>query len=129
MCCFVKGELQLHQALDLARGIDHEYQRADALVALAPHLPDVLHQALDCARGIGSESSRAYALQKLIKTLTPSSVDFPFWEQILDGLASLTRPNFLKALPQLAPLIIKFGGIEALRETVAAVEDVSRWWK
>ncbi|NEO65973.1 MAG: hypothetical protein F6J98_38530, partial [Moorea sp. SIO4G2] len=119
----------LPEALDCARGISDEKYRADALRALAPHLPEVLPEALDCATGIGSESNRADALHRLIKSLTPSSVDFPFWQQILDGLASLTRPNFLEALPQLAPLIIKFGGIEALRETVAAVEDVSRWWK
>ncbi|WP_353814121.1 NB-ARC domain-containing protein [Moorena sp. SIO3A2] len=122
-------DVLLPKALDCARGISDEKDRADALVALAPHLPDLLPEALDCARAIGSESNRASALQGLIKRLTPSSVDFPFWQQILDGLASLTRPNFLKALPELAPLIIKFGGIEALIETVAAVDDVSRWWK
>ncbi|NEQ10400.1 MAG: hypothetical protein F6K37_32060 [Moorea sp. SIO4E2] len=119
----------LPQALDCARGIDHEYDRAKALVALAPHFRDMLPEALDCARGLDHEYSRPDALQNLIKTLTPSSVDFPLWQQILDGLASLTRPHFLEALPELAPLIIKFGGIEALRETVAAVDDVSRWWK
>ncbi|NEP64924.1 MAG: hypothetical protein F6K02_05570 [Moorea sp. SIO3A5] len=119
----------LPQALDCARGISDKSDRALALVALAPHLPNVLPEALDCARGIGDEKNRAHALQDLIKTLTPSSVDFPFWQQIIDSLASLTRPNFLKALPELAPLIIKFGGIEALRETVAAVDDVSRWWQ
>uniref|UniRef100_A0A1D9GBR5 Uncharacterized protein n=1 Tax=Moorena producens (strain JHB) TaxID=1454205 RepID=A0A1D9GBR5_MOOP1 len=65
----------------------------------------------------------------MIENLTPSSVDFPLWQEILDSLASLTRPNFLEALPQLAPLITKFGGVEALGETMAAVEDVSGWWK
>ena len=75
------------------------------------------------------EKDRANALHGLIESLTPSSVDCPLWQQILDSLASLTRSHFLEALPQLAPLIIKFGGIEALRETVAAVDDVSRWWK
>ncbi|OLT63407.1 hypothetical protein BJP37_20515 [Moorena bouillonii PNG] len=65
----------------------------------------------------------------MIKNLTPSSVDFPLWQQILNSLASLKRADFLKNLPQLAPLIIHLGGIEALRETVVAVEDVRRWWK
>ncbi|WP_287311580.1 NB-ARC domain-containing protein [Moorena sp. SIO1G6] len=120
----------LPEALDCARGIEFEHHRAYALERLAPHLPDVLlPQALDCARGIESEYYRAFGLQHLIENLTPSSVDFPLWQEILDSLASLTRPNFLEALPQLAPLIIKFGGVEALRETMAAVEDVSGWWK
>ncbi|NER87419.1 MAG: hypothetical protein F6K64_10490 [Moorea sp. SIO3A2] len=119
----------LPEALDCARGLDHESDRARALVALAPHFPDVLPQALACARGISYQLFRTYALKDLIKTLTPSSVDFDLWQQILDALASLIRPHFLEALPELAPLIIKFGGIEALGETVAAVDDVSRWWK
>ncbi|NES46845.1 MAG: hypothetical protein F6K20_38030, partial [Moorea sp. SIO2C4] len=119
----------LSEALDCARELSDESHRALALGALAPHLPEVLPQALDCARGISHESDRAKALQGLIKRLTPSSVDCPLWQQILDSLASLTRPHFLEALPELAPLIIKFGGIEALRETVAALDDVSRWWK
>ncbi|NEO48607.1 MAG: hypothetical protein F6K55_32700, partial [Moorea sp. SIO4A3] len=119
----------LPEALDCARGIFDEKNRADALTVLAPHFPDVLPQALDCARGISDEDFRAEVLQDLIKNLTPSSVDFPLWQQILDGLATLTRQEFVQALPQLAPLIIELGGIEALRETVAAVEDVSRWWK
>ncbi|WP_424095889.1 NB-ARC domain-containing protein [Moorena producens] len=123
-------DVLLPQALDCAIGISHESKGAYALEALAPHLPDVLlPKALDCARGIGSEYRRAKVLQNLIKTLTPSSVDFPLWQQILDCLASLKRADFLKNFPQLAPLIIKFGGVEALRETVAAVDDVSRWWK
>ncbi len=45
------------------------------------------------------------------------------------GLATLTRPKFLQNLPQLAPIIIQLGGIEALRETWKAVQDVSKWWK
>ncbi|NEO39320.1 MAG: hypothetical protein F6J90_24470 [Moorea sp. SIOASIH] len=123
-------DLLLQQALDWARGISHEQYRTFALKALAPHLPqELLHQALDCARGISDKKYRAHALQNLMKNLTPSSVDFPLWQQTLDSLASLTRPHFFEALPELAPLIIKFGGVEALRETVAAVDDVSWWWK
>ena len=123
----------LPEALDCARGISdpcqEAYHRALALVALAPHLPDVLPEALDCARAIGFEDFRAHPLHRLIENLTPSSVDFPDWQQLLNSLASLTRPHFLNALPQLAPLIMELGGVEALRETVAAVNDVSRWWR
>jgi len=88
----------------------------------------VLPEALDAARDIRFEVARAEVLQGLIKSLTPSSVDYPLWQKTLHTLASLTRRRFLEALPHLAPLIIKFGGVEALRETLKAVKDVSRWW-
>ncbi|NEO69397.1 NB-ARC domain-containing protein [Moorena sp. SIO3H5] len=120
----------LPEALDCAIAFESESARSSVLQALAPHLPQgLLPKALEAARAIGSEQYRVLALEDLIKSLTPSSVDCPLWQQILDSLASLNRSNFLKALPKLAPLIIKFGGVEALKETVAAVDDVSRWWK
>ncbi|NEQ66500.1 MAG: hypothetical protein F6K21_13530 [Symploca sp. SIO2D2] len=120
----------LPEALDAAIAIRHTPSRVEALVGLAPYLPQsLLSEALDAARAIGNEYHRTIALERLVENLTPSSVDYPLWQQILHTLASLTRPNFLEALPHLAPVIIKFGGVEALRETVKAVKDVSRWWK
>ncbi|NEQ80925.1 MAG: hypothetical protein F6K26_11915, partial [Moorea sp. SIO2I5] len=56
----------LPQVLDCARGISDEFSRAHALVALAPHFPDVLPQALDCARGLSHEKDRADALVALV---------------------------------------------------------------
>ena len=127
----------LPQALDAARAIGDDtgvigngLYRSSALMGLVPQLPqNLLPEALEVAKTIENKDDRAKVLKMLMEKLTPSSVDFPLWQQILDCLASLTRPDFLEALPQLAPLIIKFGGIEALRKTVAAVDDVSRWWK
>ncbi|NET61112.1 MAG: hypothetical protein F6K47_34800, partial [Symploca sp. SIO2E6] len=119
----------LPEALEVARAIGDESNRARALEGLASHLPEVLPEALDAARAIGDEYYRAYALRGLIEMFTPSSVDYPLWQKTLHTLASLTRPKFLEALPHLAPFIIHFGGVEALRETVKAVKDVSRWWK
>jgi hypothetical protein len=100
-----------------------------ALGNLAPHLPEILPEALEVARTIGDENGRAIALEDLIPHFKPASVDIPFWQSILHALASLNRPYFLEKLPNLAPLIIHFGGVEALRETVDAMRDVSRWWK
>ena len=34
----------------------------------------------------------------------------------LQALGSITRPNFLETVPHLAPLILHFGGVVALRE-------------
>ncbi|NEO69075.1 NB-ARC domain-containing protein [Moorena sp. SIO3H5] len=140
----------LPEVLECVRA-EYDYERVDLLIDLAPHLPPVfLGQALDCAKAIQNRSWRANALgglepylpevllpealnvvrlDNLLKKLNPSLVDFSDWQQLLNCLASLTRPQFLKHLPQLAPLIIELGGVEALRETVAAVEDVSRWWR
>ena len=89
----------------------------------------MLPQALEAAGNLGSETYRALALQDLLKKITSLSIDAPLWQKTLHILASLNRKNFLSNLPQLAPLIIHFGGVEALRETVKAVEDISQWWK
>ncbi|MGB7439848.1 MAG: NB-ARC domain-containing protein [Coleofasciculaceae cyanobacterium] len=120
----------LPEALDAARAIGDEKYKTYALQGLAPHLPEsLLPQALEATRTLGFEGNRAKALQGLIERFTPSSVDFPLWQKTLHVLASLNRPHFLNNLPQLAPLIIRLGGVEALRETVKAVKDVSQWWK
>ncbi|NEO77788.1 hypothetical protein [Moorena sp. SIO4G3] len=140
----------LPEVLECVRA-ENDYERVDLLTDLAPHLPPVfLGQALDCAKAIQHPSWRANALwglepylpevllpealnavglDNLLKKLNPSLLDFSDWQQLLNCLARLTRPQFLNHLPQLAPLIIELGGVEALRETVVAVEDVRRWWK
>ncbi|OPF19204.1 apoptotic protease-activating factor 1 like protein [Microcystis aeruginosa KW] len=55
----------LPEALEIARGIGDEYNRARALTGLAPYLPEVLPEALEIARGIGYEYYRAEALTGL----------------------------------------------------------------
>ncbi|MCZ8126630.1 MAG: NB-ARC domain-containing protein [Microcystis sp. LE19-114.1B] len=55
----------LPEALEIARGIENESDRAKALTGLAPYLPEVLPEALEVARGIGDEYDRAKALTGL----------------------------------------------------------------
>ncbi|NCR75248.1 MAG: trypsin-like serine protease, partial [Microcystis aeruginosa K13-06] len=62
----------LPEALEIARGIGNEYNRASALTGLAPHLPEVLPEALEIARGIGDEYNRARALTGLAPHLPES---------------------------------------------------------
>ncbi|GCE58654.1 NB-ARC domain-containing protein [Microcystis aeruginosa] len=120
----------LPEALEVARGIENEYNRAKALTGLAPYLPEsLLPEALEIARGIGGESDRAKVLKALTATLTPANVDLSFWQDILHALGTLTRPNFLETIPNLAPLILHFGGEVALREVYQSIRDVSRWWR
>ncbi len=120
----------LPEALEIARGIENEYNRAKALTGLAPYLPEsLLPEALEIARGIGGESDRAKVLKALTATLTPANVDLSFWQDVLQALGTLTRPKFLKTVPNLAPLILHFGGEVALREVYQSIRDVSRWWR
>ena len=113
----------LPEALEAARGIGDGYHRARALIELAPHLPEyLLPKPLEIARGIGGEYSRAEALQALTATLTPANVDLSFWENALRALGSLTRSNFLETIPNLAPLILHFGGVVALRAHIQQIK-------
>jgi hypothetical protein len=84
---------------------------------------------LEIARTIGSEYPRADVLKALTATLTPANVDLSFWEKTLHVLGTLTRHHFLETIPNLAPLILHFGGVVALREVHQAIREVSRWWK
>ncbi|MDJ0672935.1 MAG: apoptotic protease-activating factor, partial [Microcystis sp. M53598_WE2] len=119
----------LPEALEVARGIGDEKDRARALTGLARHFPQLLPEALEVARGIGSEYHRADVLKALTATLTPANVDLSFWQDVLQALGTLTRSNFLETIPNLAPLILHFGGEVALREVYQSIRDVSRWWR
>ncbi|MCA2693527.1 NB-ARC domain-containing protein [Microcystis sp. M034S2] len=122
-------ESLLPEALEIVRAIEYEGDRASVLRGLAPHLPVVLPKALAVAREIGSEEYRARVLEALTATLTPANVDLSFWQDILHALGTLTRPKFLETIPNLAPLILHFGGEVALREVYQSIRDVSRWWR
>jgi hypothetical protein len=123
-------ESLLPEALDFVRAIGDEQSRARVLQGLARQLSKVfLLEALDIARAMGTQSNRARALQALTKVLTPANVDQSLWENTLQALGTLTRPCFLATIPNLVPLILHFGGIEALREVHQAIREVSRWWK
>ncbi|TRU53246.1 MAG: hypothetical protein EWV91_02160 [Microcystis aeruginosa Ma_QC_Ca_00000000_S207] len=65
----------------------------------------------------------------MTKVLTPANVNRALWENTLHALGTLTRPSFLKTVPNLAPLILHFGGEVALREVYQGIREVSRWWK
>jgi hypothetical protein len=61
-----RGLWSERQVLAYARQTPHPQQRAEALAALAPHLPEaLLHDALQTARAIGSADYKARALVEL----------------------------------------------------------------
>ena len=116
----------LPEALALARTIGDEDYRVMALIGLAPHLPEVLPEALAVARAIRNEDERARALNEV---LTLTNIDQSLWPDTLHALGVLPRSSFLLAVPGLVPLILNFGGVEALREVYQGIREVSRWWR
>ncbi|ARI79620.1 hypothetical protein C789_3015 [Microcystis aeruginosa FACHB-905 = DIANCHI905] len=44
-------------------------------------------------------------------------------------MGTLTRSNFPETIPNLAPLILHFGGEVVLREVYQGIRDVSQWWR
>jgi hypothetical protein len=100
------------------------------LLNIAPYLKESLFvEALEITKAIGDVQYRAKALQALISSLKSTKVDLILLKEILHVLGTLTRPHFLETLPNLVPLILHFGGIEALREVHQGIREVSRWWK
>jgi hypothetical protein len=124
-----------NQALAYARQRLDQTQRAEALGALAAHLPEpqrtqTLAEALQAARAIGHEDYRSSALAALAEQLgtRPTSFLYPLWSQTLPLLASRTRRNLLSDLRALLPVIRQLGGSQSVAEVFLAIRDVGRWW-
>ncbi|MCS6962713.1 MAG: hypothetical protein NZM16_01505, partial [Thermoflexus sp.] len=116
------------EALNAAREIQDEQDRAKALTTLAPYLPKgLLQEALMIAREIWDKSARTWALAKLAPQLATLS-QYPLWAETLRCLARRTRQDLLWDLCALAPVIHALGGEAAIRETFRAIRDVGRWW-
>lgn len=92
-------ERLLDDAVELARGINHQAERARVFGALVPRfgkaVPDQLHQV---------------------------------WSDTLHLLASGTRQELLLVLPGLLPAFGGLGGPGAMVECARIVESVRRWW-
>jgi hypothetical protein len=128
------------EALEAARGIGDEYDRARALSGLAEHLPegerqDALGEALEAARGIGDEYVRAIALSGLAEHL-PESISSQFWTAFDHDLATTKRnsigmfadSSILKSYVRLGVIASQWGGDDVLRETLRAIRDTAEWW-
>ncbi|MEH1897274.1 MAG: NB-ARC domain-containing protein [Nostoc sp.] len=121
----------LPEALAAARAIQHEDSRANALSALADKLPELLPEALAAARAIQDGHSRAYALSALTKSLSqmPAAELFFLWQDTLHELSLCTRPNLLRDIEALFPVIFALDGEAATVEIARGIQDVGRWWK
>ncbi len=89
----------LPEALEAARSIRDESDRARALGDLAPQLPEVWPEALEAARSIGDEKYRAEALGNLAPQLPEA-----LWSEALEAVRSF-GDEYLRAiaLGNLAP--------------------------
>ena len=92
----------LIHALDLARQIRDESDRAIALIALAEHLPELWPEALSVTRGIKDESTRSSALRELAEHL-PAEL-WPEALSVTRGIkAESTRSSALRGLAEYLP--------------------------
>lgn len=73
-----------------------------------------------------------------IATRTPSLADklsqiqktplFDHWRDTLHILSVHTRPNLLRDINTLTPVIFTLDGQQAVKYTALAIQDVSHWW-
>lgn len=108
-------ELPWPRAIEVARAITAEGDRAAALAALAPHLPPdraaALTAALAAATAITFDPVRARALAALAPQLASAHGNNPaLFATTLRDLARRGRPALLGDLAALAPWIVALAG-------------------
>jgi hypothetical protein len=118
-------------ALKAVQALEDEAWRAQVLARIGPYLPpSVLGEALVIARTIEQRQGRRDAVTGLSSNLAtlPGATLQSLWLETLPVLASRTRPDLLADLRALIPALVALGGEDVVKETVAAIKDVGRWW-
>lgn len=126
----------IEEALATARTIQMEEGQAEALVELAPYLPDtikgeVLGETLAIVQTIPDKQSRTEMLNILapyIAEVNPVTL-YSLWFSTLHTLARRSRKDLLADFGALTPVIVSLGGGEALEEIACAIQDIGRWWQ
>ncbi|NES07396.1 MAG: hypothetical protein F6K22_34145 [Okeania sp. SIO2F4] len=92
---------------------------------------ELLPEALVAAQQIQFEEYRAQVLVALADKLSQIRTTqlYPLWQNTLHTLSLRTRPDLLSDITALTPVIFALGGEEAIKKTVIAIQDVSRWWR
>lgn len=123
----------LAEALEMALGIDDDYDRASALAHLAPHIgangarnraQDALSLALDaCLEALHDERSAdsLARLAELAVALLPPAQAYPLWRRAALALRGQPQADVLAALAALAPLIAHLGAASAADEIAGAL--------
>lgn len=110
--------------------IETESRRAEALIALAPHLPEAfLSSVFDVINTITHKPTYAQAVSAYIPRLSLDTVSPTDWQSYLHILAHRTRTELMEDLATLYPTIVHLGGKEAVRDMVDAMREVCQQWK
>jgi hypothetical protein len=125
------------EVLKAVRTLEDDENRASALGALAAQLPeeertDVLVEALASASRIVGAYDRAGQLARLAEQLVGldgARAVAGEWPRIVPVLAARPRPDLLRDLSALAPLIASVGGRAGIEAALAATYDATRWFK
>jgi hypothetical protein len=123
-------ESLLPQALQWIPAIQKETEQAEVLGEIASRIPETkFSDVLEISQQILPVSLQSRILNLLISRLEQPSVYFAGWCDILHILSQNSRKELLENIHKLVPAIAKLGGVEAIAETVRAVEDVKRQWQ
>ena len=76
-------EAGIIKLIEAARSIQDEYFRAEALRAIAPHLPEIWPEVLEAARSIEDASLRIESLRKIAAHLPE------IWPEVLETACSI----------------------------------------
>jgi hypothetical protein len=91
-------------------------------------LPELLLDAFNTIKQMNGMQEKAEALSAYVYRLSPSSMTYQDWQEILSILSALKRPNFLLALPDLIPFIQYFGDNDTPSKVVQAMQEVYGQW-
>jgi hypothetical protein len=122
---------QMNNTIAKLQGFGDEKITTKAIVGLAPYAAQENFQDfLDVIPFIKNKDLRAQA----ISAVTPLWLQIPkpfglfLWNEMIRNLAENPRSDLLSDLQALAPIISHLGGNKALKESLKAIHDVTRWW-
>jgi hypothetical protein len=119
----------------VAKGLTEDEPRAVALGAVASRLPleqrcEFLGEALRLALSGKKGPFWNDPLPELVPELSqlPREQMYRLWAEALPRLATQARPEFLKQLQVLGPVLLALGGEEEVARVVRTLLEVGRWW-
>jgi len=127
----------LAEALRAARAIQAESARADAILAVAERLPPDVHDLhyevwqMACHMANGVNSSQFISLAAsgwLDLSRAAGKSETQMVSDTLNAFAPAGRPQLLRIIEALLPVIHRLGGERAVRETARAIIDTAKWW-
>jgi hypothetical protein len=88
----------------------------------------LLPDAFNTIKKLNNAQEKAEVLSAYLHRLSPLSMTYQDWQEILSILSALNRPNFLLALSDLIPFIQHFGDNDTPSKVVQAMQEVYEQW-